>query len=120
MAFEGGSAQGQETELLEDRFIPGFATGIAGMQAGETKDVAATFPDPYANPDLAGKDAVFTITVHDRLENMEQRQALTDNVLLRASLRLAEQVRRSGRYEVVPSEDPRNFDPMTTSPSPCG
>jgi len=53
----------------------------------------------------------FTVTVHDRLETMEQRQAETDNVLLRASLRMAEQVRRSGRYEVVPSEDPRSFDP---------
>ncbi|HEV2200561.1 MAG TPA: hypothetical protein VGR73_12130 [Bryobacteraceae bacterium] len=68
----------------------------------------------------------FTITVHDRLETMEQRQAETDNVLLRASVRLAEQVRRSGRYEVVPSEDPHNFDPAlalakylySVSPSP--
>jgi trigger factor len=63
--FDGGAAQGQETELAEDRFIPGFVSGIVGMKAGETKDVAATFPDPYANPDLAGKDAVFAITVHD-------------------------------------------------------
>jgi trigger factor len=63
--FEGGAAQGQETELAEDRFIPGFVSGIVGMKAGESKDVPATFPDPYANPDLAGKDAVFTITVHD-------------------------------------------------------
>lgn len=53
----------------------------------------------------------FTVTVHDRLETMEQRQAETDNVLLRASLRLAEQVRRSGRYEVLASEDPKNFHP---------
>ena len=53
----------------------------------------------------------FTVTVHDRLETMEQRQAETDNVLLRASLRLAEQVRRSGRYEVMHSEEARSFDP---------
>jgi trigger factor len=63
--FEGGSASGQETELAESRFIPGFVAGIVGMKAGETKDVPATFPDPYGNADLAGKDAVFTITVHD-------------------------------------------------------
>jgi hypothetical protein len=53
----------------------------------------------------------FTITVHDRLETMEQRQAETDNVLLRASIRLADQVRRSGRYEVLASEDPKSFHP---------
>jgi trigger factor len=65
VAFEGGTAQGQETEILPDRFIPGFIDGIVGMKAGETKDVQAKFPDPYGNQELAGKDAVFTITVHD-------------------------------------------------------
>ncbi len=65
VAFEGGTATGQQTELGEDRFIPGFATGIAGMKAGETKDVEAKFPEDYQQPDLAGKTAVFTITLHE-------------------------------------------------------
>lgn len=65
VAFDGGTAQGQETELVEERFIPGFAAGIAGMTAGETKQVEATFPDPYQNAELAGKHVVFTITLHD-------------------------------------------------------
>jgi trigger factor len=64
-AFEGGSAQGQQTELSEDRFIPGFASGIAGMKPGDTKDVHATFPQDYQQTDLAGKDAVFSITLHE-------------------------------------------------------
>lgn len=65
VAFEGGTAQGQQTELSEDRFIPGFASGIAGMKPGETKDVHATFPQEYQQADLAGKDAVFTIALHE-------------------------------------------------------
>lgn len=65
VAFEGGTATGQQTELAEERFIPGFATGIAGMQPGETKDVEAKFPDDYGQADLAGKTAVFTITLHE-------------------------------------------------------
>ena len=65
VAFEGGSATGQTTELDEERFIPGFASGIAGMKAGETKDVHATFPEQYGQADLAGKEAVFTIVLHD-------------------------------------------------------
>lgn len=65
VAFEGGTAQGQQTELSEERFIPGFATGIAGMKAGETKDVEATFPEDYQQSDLAGKTAVFTIVLHE-------------------------------------------------------
>jgi trigger factor len=63
--FEGGAAQSQETEINESRFIPGFAAGIVGMRAGETKDVHAKFPDEYGNAELAGKDAVFTVTVHE-------------------------------------------------------
>ncbi|HEX5274146.1 MAG TPA: trigger factor [Candidatus Rubrimentiphilum sp.] len=63
--FEGGSAKGQTTELNEGRFIPGFASGIAGMSAGETKDVEAVFPENYQQETLAGKTAVFTITLHE-------------------------------------------------------
>ena len=65
VAFEGGTAQGQQTELDDSRFIPGFATGIAGMNAGETKDVEAKFPDQYQQEDLAGKTAIFTVTLHE-------------------------------------------------------
>ncbi len=65
VAFEGGTASGQQTELSEDRFIPGFASGIAGMKSGETKDVQAAFPEDYQQTDLAGKDAIFTITLHE-------------------------------------------------------
>ena len=65
VAFEGGTATGQQTELDESRFIPGFASGIAGMSAGETKDVEATFPDDYQQQDLAGKTAIFTVTLHE-------------------------------------------------------
>ncbi len=65
VAFEGGTAQNQATEILEDRFIPGFATGIVGMKAGETKDIETKFPDDYQATELAGKTAIFTITVHE-------------------------------------------------------
>ncbi|GAC1311229.1 MAG: trigger factor [Vulcanimicrobiaceae bacterium] len=63
--FEGGKAEGQPTEILSERFIPGFASGIVGMKAGETKEVDAHFPPDYGSAELAGKTAVFTITVHE-------------------------------------------------------
>ncbi len=64
-AFEGGAATGQQIELSEDRFVPGFASGIAGMAVGQTKDVQATFPTDYTAKELAGKAAVFTVTLHE-------------------------------------------------------
>ncbi|MHB8590388.1 MAG: trigger factor [Vulcanimicrobiaceae bacterium] len=65
VAFEGGAANGQMTELREDRFVPGFVAGIVGMQAGEHRDVEATFPAGYPQAELAGKAAIFSVRVHE-------------------------------------------------------
>ncbi len=81
--FENGAATDQQTEIAEERFIPGFASGIVGMKAGETKDIEAKFPDPYGAPALAGKDAVFTITVHEVKE--AELPALDDELAKRVS-----------------------------------
>ena len=100
VAFEGGTAQNQEIEILEERFIPGFAAGIVGMKAGETKDVEAKFPDPYSNAELAGKDAVFTITVHDVKE--PELPALDDE--------FAKRVSRSESLDALRTELRRRMD----------
>jgi trigger factor len=63
--FEGGSAEYRELEIVEEHFIPGFAAGFVGMRAGETNEFEATFPADYSVAELAGKTAVFTVTVHD-------------------------------------------------------
>ncbi|MEY3296805.1 MAG: Trigger factor [Cyanobacteriota bacterium] len=64
-AFEGGSAEDFQVELSEGRFIPGFIEGIAGMALEETKDLEIPFPDDYSQPDLAGKPALFSITLKE-------------------------------------------------------
>lgn len=64
-AFDGGSAEDQTLVLGSGSMIPGFEAGIEGMKAGETKAVEVTFPDDYGNAELAGKKAVFDITVHE-------------------------------------------------------
>ncbi|MEA5465143.1 trigger factor [Leptothoe sp. PORK10 BA2] len=67
-AFEGGSATEFQVEIKEGRFIPGFVEGIVGMELGQTKDVEVAFPDDYPQPDLAGKPAIFSITLNDLKE----------------------------------------------------
>ncbi|MBF2064799.1 MAG: trigger factor [Calothrix sp. C42_A2020_038] len=61
----GGEAEDFQVELQEDRFIPGFVSGIIGMNPGETREVSAQFPDPYVNQELAGKPARFTVTLKE-------------------------------------------------------
>jgi trigger factor len=63
--FEGGSGEGLSLVLGNAGFIPGFEDGIIGMGKGETKDVACRFPDDYSVETLAGKDAVFKVTVSE-------------------------------------------------------
>ncbi|OYE05696.1 trigger factor [Nostoc sp. 'Peltigera membranacea cyanobiont' 232] len=64
----GAEATDFQVELQEDKFIPGFIAGIIGMNPEETKEIAAQFPDPYANEDLAGKAATFTVTLKELKE----------------------------------------------------
>lgn len=61
----GGSGTGMQVELSEGRFIPGFIEGIVGMTPGETRSVAAQFPESYAEESVAGRAATFTITLQE-------------------------------------------------------
>ncbi|MCG8673489.1 MAG: trigger factor [Pseudomonadales bacterium] len=63
--FEGGSAAGHDLVLGSNSMIPGFEAGVEGAKAGEERDVTVTFPEEYHQEDLRGKEAVFTITVHE-------------------------------------------------------
>jgi trigger factor len=63
--FEGGRGEGQVSELVEGRFIPGFVAGIVGMNPGEKKTVEARFPEEYAASELAGKAAQFEVTLQE-------------------------------------------------------
>lgn len=54
-----------EFELAEER--PGIFAGmdqqVVGMSEGEHKEFTTTIPEDYANPDLAGKEAQFDVTL---------------------------------------------------------
>lgn len=65
VAFEGGTAADYELTLGSGAFIPGFEEGVVGMNVGESKNVNVKFPEQYHAENLAGKDAVFVVTVKD-------------------------------------------------------
>ncbi|MGD1803932.1 trigger factor [Dapis sp. BLCC M126] len=64
----GGKAQDFQMDLKEGQFIPGFIEGIVGMNPEETKEISAQFPAEYSETDLAGKPAVFTVTLKELKE----------------------------------------------------
>jgi trigger factor len=62
-AFEGGAAKDFSLILGSGSMIPGFEDGIMGAEIDETVDVNVTFPSDYNHAPLAGKKALFKITV---------------------------------------------------------
>lgn len=63
--FEGGEGRDQLVELGAGKLIEGFEEGIVGARAGESRTVEVTFPQDYANAELAGRAATFQIAVKD-------------------------------------------------------
>lgn len=63
--FDRGSGENLQLVIGNAGFIPGFEEGIKGAKKGESRDVKATFPAEYPVAELAGKDAVFAITVKE-------------------------------------------------------
>ena len=70
VAFDGGKGENYALEIGSNTFIPGFEDQIIGMKKGETKDINVTFPKEYQSSELAGKDAVFKVTVNEIKETI--------------------------------------------------
>ena len=68
--FDGGTAEDYRLELGSKSFIDTFEEQIVGMNLGQSKDVNVTFPTEYHEPSLAGKPAVFAVT----LKKLEEKQ----------------------------------------------
>lgn len=73
VAFSGGTAQGATLEIGSGTFIDDFEQELIGVAVGDTKDVTATFPNPYPNnSSLAGKEAIFTCKVNGIQKTVEE------------------------------------------------
>ena len=65
VAFEGGKGENHSLTLGSGSFIPGFEEQIIGHSTGDEFDVAVTFPQEYNATELAGKEAVFKVKIHE-------------------------------------------------------
>ena len=69
-AFDGGTAQGQRLTIGSGTFIDNFEEQLVGKKPGEEVDVTVTFPEDYAQADLAGKEAVFKVKINSIIETV--------------------------------------------------
>ena len=65
VAFEGGKGEDYPLTIGSNAFIPGFEEQLIGAEIGKEVEVNVTFPENYHSEDLAGKPAVFKVTVKD-------------------------------------------------------
>ncbi|MFT3982747.1 MAG: trigger factor [Lachnospiraceae bacterium] len=65
VAFEGGKGENYPLTIGSGAFIPGFEGQVIGAKLNEEMEVNVTFPEDYQAKDLAGKEAVFKVTVKE-------------------------------------------------------
>ncbi len=68
--FEGGTAERMPLIIGEDRLIPGFEDNLVGLSVGDKKGFDITFPDDYAEQELAGKQAHFETELRELREKV--------------------------------------------------
>ncbi len=63
VAFEGGKGEDYPLVLGSHSFIDTFEDQLVGKNIGEEVDVNVTFPEQYQAEELAGKPALFKVTI---------------------------------------------------------
>ena len=79
--FDGGTDKGVDLTIGSGTFIPGFEDGLIGAAIGKEINVNVTFPENYRNTDVAGKDAVFAVTVNF----VKKAPEMTDDIVAEIS-----------------------------------
>lgn len=74
--FDGGKATRYPVLLGAQGLLKDFETNLIGMRKDETKTFKMVFPKDYGKADVAGKEAEFTVTLH---EIKEKKLPMADN-----------------------------------------
>ena len=72
--FDGGTANNYDFVIGDGQMFTEFEDGVTGMKKGDTKEIQIDFPSDYGDSTLAGKTAVYKVTV----QNVRRMAELTD------------------------------------------
>ena len=112
--FAGGSSKNYPFLLGNGEMLPEFEAGVLGLKEGESKDVEVHFPEDYHGKDVAGKTAVFTITVHNVAEpvlpEVDADFAKALGIADGDVAKMREEIKKNVAREVKRRVDARNAD----------
>ena len=103
--FEGGEGRDQLVELGGGNLIPGFEEALVGASAGEQREVELTFPGDYPAEHLAGRDAVFAVTVKE--VKLKQLPELDEDFAIDAGFDDVQELREDIRRRLLEADEPR-------------
>jgi trigger factor len=103
--FEGGEGRDQLVELGGGNLIPGFEEALVGASAGELRDVELTFPGDYPAEQLAGREAVFAVTVKE--VKLKQLPEIDEDFAIDAGFDDVEELREDIRRRLIEADEPR-------------
>lgn len=83
-AHPGMHAHGHSLKLGSGQFIPGFEEQLIGKKAGDKVEVKVSFPESYHAAELAGRDAIFDVEIHEI--RAEKKGAVDDELAKRLGL----------------------------------
>jgi trigger factor len=63
--FEGGKASRYPVLLGSQSLLKDFEENLIGLKAGDSKTFKITFPADYGKKEIAGKEAEFTVKLHE-------------------------------------------------------
>ncbi|HQQ28222.1 MAG TPA: trigger factor [Syntrophales bacterium] len=118
------SAEHHMVQVGSGSLIPGFEDQLLGMKKNETRQVKVTFPEDYANKDLAGKEALFEVELKDirqrklpelneefvknfeKYQNLDElRDDLRKSIVERNTTRVREDMRREIVNRLIEKND---------------
>jgi len=98
VAFEGGTGTDMTVELGSGRLIPGFEDQLAGVKAGDEKQISVTFPTDYPAKELAGQPATFDLSI--TAVKTAGESAIDDQLAKNLGLESLEQLRELVRGQI--------------------
>lgn len=114
VAFDGGSSENYPFVLGQGQMLPEFEAGVLGLKEGESKDVEVNFPADYHGKDVAGKTAVFSITVHNvaeaELPAVDEQFAKALGIADGDVAKMREEVKKNVGREVKRRTDAQNVE----------
>lgn len=88
-------AKNFQLEVGGQNSLEDFQKGLKGMKSGDTKEIPVKYPEDYRNPEIAGKEIHYTVTLHEVKE--KKYPELTDEMAKEFQADSAEDLRKKVR-----------------------